>query len=465
MTMTDTTTTDPTTMSGSALRLAAEGTDEAAEAAADEIARRADKRAAKRCPVPDAVPAAHTVPAAAPKAPAPAKPAAPKRKAAPKAAKPAPRAVSPIPTGTAGQALDVAVPAAVLRAGLAIAKRAIAKGGCLPGLAGVRIQTTADGLLLAATDLNVTVSHLIPATVAVPGMVLVSPKLLEGAAKGKGDVTLRLIDHRLVVENNGATTELRTLPVDEFPVLSSGAEGTVVPLDLSALAEVMAAASKDLARPILCGVLFTGSEMVATDSYRLHLVRGDVEYPAVPNGSREPQPPLVSAKALAQVIAAKPTGPVTMAVGETDVTVTAGNTTWIIRLTEGEFPKYSQLIPEKATYTATVDRAAFIDLIAGVSSVAGADTPVRLSFAGGKLSASVTVADVGESVASIPVTMAGGWPTFPAVGFNPAYLLATAKVGQGDTLNIGLIDAKKPAVITDERGMAHLRLLMPVRLS
>ena len=69
---------------------------------------------------------------------------------------------------------------------------------------------------------------------------------------------------------------MRLLPADEFPRLGEPA-GSAVTVDAGpfaeALRQVIPAASRDDARPILTGVLLTatadGVRLVATDSYRL----------------------------------------------------------------------------------------------------------------------------------------------------------------------------------------------------
>lgn len=356
--------------------------------------------------------------------------------------------------------MDCTVDTRELKAALAIANRAVGKRGYLPALSGVRLSATDGQLSLVATNLDCTVTQTIAAEVRDPGLALVPAKLLaEQVKSGKGPVALTLDGDKVSVVN-GITTQLRALPLEEFlrvPELSAGMHSFAHPLDLADIAEVIAAASKDGARPILAAVLFAGNEVVATDSYRLHVVRGSVNYPKV----------LVPVSTLAQVLAAKPKGSVTMqvvteGVHET-VLITAGSTTWSSRVVEGEFPNFHQLIPSGYANQATMDRLGFISLVAHIGPMAKDATPVRLSFDGSTVTVSAVTHDVGESKGSMACTYEGEPMT---VAFNPAFLLDTAKVGRGDNLTIGLVDALKPAIISDDRGTAaSTRLLMPVRVS
>lgn len=356
--------------------------------------------------------------------------------------------------------MDVTIDHRALKAALTIGNRAAAKRGALPALSGVRLETEEDGLFLAASDLDVTVLQHIPGVVRSPGIAVVPAKLLlDTVRKGKGDIALVNNDGDANISVvNGTTTQLRTLPSEEFlrlPGLPPTTE--VFPLDLDTLSEVIVAASKDDARPILAGVLFSGDTTVATDSYRLHLVRADVSYPTA----------LVPSRGLAQVLAAKPKGPVGIQFGTADVRITAGTTSWVIRLTEGEFPNYHQLIPTSNPYEVELDRAGFISLVAAIAPMAREASPVRLHFGAAKLTVTAVTHDVGEATGSMDSHSRYHLPEDGlTVAFNPGFLLDAAKAGQGDKLVISFIDALKPALISDERGAAvSTRLLMPVRVS
>jgi len=359
--------------------------------------------------------------------------------------------------------MDIDVKISDLKTALTIANKAIGKSNCLPALSGVRLTAIGESLGLVASNLDVTVLQTIGATVRTPGQVLVPAKLLAGTVKkgGKGNIGLVASTDGIEVVN-GARTNLRTLPLDEFLRFSGPAEDIEsFPLDLDAVAEVMTAACKDEARPILTGVLFGGgehgTELVATDSYRLHLRRGHIVYPKA----------LVPARALAQVVAAKPKGNVTIQFGQDSVYITAGSTTWIIRLIEGEFPNYRQLIPANNTYEVEVDRVGFISLITAVAPMARQAVPVRLHFGAEKLTVTAITHDVGEAAGSMESFSHCHMPDDGlTVAFNPEFLLDTAKVGTGDRLTISFMDALKPSLISDERGAAvSTRLLMPVRVS
>ena len=90
-------------------------------------------------------------------------------------------------------------------------------------------------------------------------------------------MTFEVEGDEALIDRGRFRTSLRLQPADEFPRLGAsrrarGDASTSAPF-AEALRQVVPAASKDDARPILTGVLLTatpnGLRLVATDSYRL----------------------------------------------------------------------------------------------------------------------------------------------------------------------------------------------------
>ena len=168
-------------------------------------------------------------------------------------------------------------------------------------LSAVKIETGADCVTFTTTDLDTFASFTVPATVHESGVALVSFKSLFAdmpKGKGSGDITLKTSDDGLAIIN-GHTSTFPTVAAEDFPRSPYGAATgafAAYPLDIAALAMVAAATAKETSRPILASVFLSGSDMVATDSYRLHLVSDlPVNFPSM----------LIPAYVVAQVVKAK----------------------------------------------------------------------------------------------------------------------------------------------------------------
>ena len=348
--------------------------------------------------------------------------------------------------------MDATVSIAEFKKVLTSAKRAVAaRGSSLPSLRGVHLTAGNGTLTVTASNLDVTVTQVMPATVRVPGVALVPATDFAKLVKGKGDIALTLDGANLHVVN-GFTNMLRVLPTEEWLKVPQ-VSGKGIKIDLTACSEVAAGASADDARPILCGVLFRGTDIVATDSYRLHLHRVEgADYPAV----------LIPAKAIVEAARAGDTG--TLYVDGDHARIVVGSTTVVARLIDGEFPNYAQLLPSGYPTEAVVDRAAFLKLVDGMKPMCRDATPLRFTVEGDHLVASAVTHDVGQSTGSIPVKVSGDFPT--VVAFNPDFLSQAAGTLRGDRLVIRLLDGLKPALFSElRRGGNAIRLLMPVRVS
>jgi len=144
---------------------------------------------------------------------------------------------------------------------LATAGRAAAtRGGALPALSGVRMEVTGDTLRLAGSDLDLTMQVetkvngisdgvcVVPARLAADIVRAVEPAAVLVAAEGS----------EAVISAGRSQFTVRLLPAEEFLRLPEPAAEAVT-LEAAgfsaALTQVVRAASRDDARPILTGVL------------------------------------------------------------------------------------------------------------------------------------------------------------------------------------------------------------------
>jgi DNA polymerase III subunit beta len=270
------------------------------------------------------------------------------------------------------------------------------------------------------------------------------------------------------ISGGRASFVLRTLPAGDFPRLPS-VEGTGVRVEAPALAEalrqVVPAASRDDARPILTGVLFTASEsglrLVATDSYRLAVrdLAGAQQF------LEAGQKVLVAARGLAEVARVLGEGDVSVVLGEREVVFRVGGSEVTTRLIEGEFPNYQQLIPSGYPNRLTVGRDTLRNAVERVRLVGqGRDTaPVRLTMTSEGLELSAVSQDVGEAHETVEAKFEGGGDL--TVAFNSQFLIEGIDATPASEVVLETIDPLKPAVLKGTDSADFLYLLMPVRIA
>ncbi|MDQ6614965.1 MAG: DNA polymerase III subunit beta [Actinomycetota bacterium] len=402
----------------------------------------------------------------------------------------------------------------VLLEALTTAGRAIAsRGGALPVLSGVRLETTGDQLRVVGTDLDLTIQISTGVAVATAGVVVAPGRLVTDIVRAldPGAVTVESDDDddELRISSGRSQFTLRTHPAGDFPRLPPIA-GDAVKLPVTGLTEalrqVVRAASSEDSRPILTGVLMAaeqgGLRLVATDSYRLAVrdlpgvgvLQGDqhvlvpsralAELQRLLNSAAKASPDPGSSEAAGgqgvtalpadapaadapAAVAAAPTGEdgpaAVLRLGEHDATFELGNVKLTTRLIEGDFPNYRQLIPSNYPNSLIVGRDALLDAVRRVKlMVRDPTTPVRIAMRSDGIELTVITQDWGQATEEVDAKYEGAEMV---VAFNPNYLIDGVEAITSDEVQLETLDALKPATLKPTEGTDYLYLLMPVRVS
>ena len=228
-------------------------------------------------------------------------------------------------------------------------------------LSGVMISATEGSKPeLLATDMEIGLRVPLDAEVARPGSAVLPARLLLDVARSlpSQDLTMELRGAEQDVEIIcGPTTfHLRTLRAEDFPTLPSPAADTRVELPAAAFVQtvtrVARSASRDETRPVLTGILMSASgqelRMVATDSYRLSVKETALESPL--QGSLEANIPARALQELVRIAQQAPSDSIAVSVGQNQAIFELGDVVLSSRLIDGQFPNYSQLLPESVDH-------------------------------------------------------------------------------------------------------------------
>lgn len=327
----------------------------------------------------------------------------------------------------------------------------------LPVLACIRIDVAGGVATLRATDLELTTRvGSIPAE--GEGSTLLRLADLQSALKNaKGDVRIEAspqdADHKdefvIVTTSNGAAV-FTTAPIEEYPRQPEpGTSCGSLTAATAQLAALVAASSKDDARPILTGIEpdVKNQRLVATDSYRLAFM------PAEVHGN----PGLMPNRFVAHVakLAASPTVTVRFdeVNGRLDAIATVGDIEIRSDTIDGDFPPYERLFPQQ--YATKVSLPA--ELVPALRSLPGGyGAPTLINVRDEVLTVTYTMQDVGTR--TLLERPAHGYSD-GTVAYNPEYL-ADGMVMCGGSVDLLFNDHLKPAVMS---GNGILYLIMPVR--
>jgi len=342
----------------------------------------------------------------------------------------------------------------------------------LPVLANILVEATKDGLCLSATDLDISVSTTIPASVDQEGATTLPARKLVEIVKELPNAAIRVTssgEQRVQIECGRSKFKLLGLARDEFPAFPTVKfEGgwKVAARELQKLiGHVAFAASTEESRPILNGVLWElrpdRMRMVATNGHRL--ARMDV--PASGQGGSQADL-IIPPKALEQIRRLFG-GDEEIEIGKSDNHLGFRSTTTQIytRLIEGPYPNYEQVIPRENDKSLTADKAALAAALRRMSIVASDQTHrIRMAFTNGACKLSVQTPDLGEAQEELAVAYEGDTLE---IGFNAAYLLEILKFMPTDEVRM-TFKAPERAATCEPVGWddpaSYLTLVMPLRL-
>lgn len=354
---------------------------------------------------------------------------------------------------------------------LLVVTKGMATNSTLPILSGVYIKA-ADGMLeFQATNLTISIRHKIAANVEDEGETVVSGKILSNIVKTLPDaaVTFEGLDRIVAITCDKSHFRLNTLDPRDFPEFPQVSLERSIELPSALLSEmvdkVYKVTSKDTSRPILGGVLLSVEEnvirLVATDSYRLAVCDSNVET----SSTDEAFVTIVPGGTFHDVLAL-PSMTETIMVGTTasQVVFTFGNTTYISRKIEGNFPNYRQLLPATCNTAVTIDTAEFASALKRVSVIALSNPSVRFDIdADGKLMRlSASSPDQGESTELLPVEVEGDSMSI-ALNYHYVFDCVNAVSGR-DELTLELQSTMQPGIFKSYGKINYLYLLMPVRM-
>jgi DNA polymerase-3 subunit beta len=350
------------------------------------------------------------------------------------------------------------------------AQRAVAsRTGALPVLSGLRCTVTGNTVELIGSDLELTIKVEVAAAGEGDGKAVLPARLFSDIVRSVAgsEVQVDVDAEEARITSGRSSFSLRTLPVDDFPRVSALSEAGVrvdAAAFADALRQVVPAASRDDARPILTGVLLTststGLRLVATDSYRL-AVR---DLPGV-SVLAEGQKVLVPAKSLGEVQRLLGTGDVEVVLAEREVAFRVAGTEITTRLIEGEFPNYEQLIPSGYPNRLTINGEALAEAIKRVRIVGqgGRDSsPIRCAMTNDGIEVSAVAQEVGEAREFVDAKFEG---TELTAAFNSEFLLDGCHAMNAEELVLETVDPLKPATLKATDNNDFLYLLMPVRVS
>ena len=352
---------------------------------------------------------------------------------------------------------------------LSVVSKAIPSRTDIPVLEGIKILAEGDTVTLTASDLEIFIERKMKGEIELEGECVVIGKFFTEFVRklnGLDSISLELNGDKLEIGYGDNKGEIQCLNVDTFPEMRQVDDDIYFKIKERELKDVLdktifCVAIED-SRPILKGVLMELKEQsltaVAVDGYRLAVGKTTLIE------SKGDASIIVPGKTLNEVskIFSDTDDEVKVNVQKNNIMFDIGHTKIIARLIEGEYIKYTQIIPNNCDTSVVIKRDAFEHGLdrAGLIARNQKNNYLKLSLGSDEI---VIKSDsqIGK-IREVVKCNVGGKEM--EIAFNAKYLFDALNRIKDEVICIDLISSNAPALIRPLEGEAYKYVVLPVRL-
>jgi DNA polymerase-3 subunit beta len=360
--------------------------------------------------------------------------------------------------------MKVQVPKKAMADALQHVERVVPTRSSNPGLNLVRVDLLGDALRFSGTNLDLDIEATVAADVRGEGTLALPAQVFGQVVRAlPGDVVdMEVEETEMSLASDGFATRLQLVdpgsaPTVEFP---ERYPGRLPARDLAkALGSVRYAAAVAEYQAIFRGVKLelgdAGTRAVATDGFRLAYY--DLDAATGLEGE-----PIVPARSVDEIVKLLDDGDVELDVGESQLSIRAGDVRLNAKLMEGAFPDYRRVVPSAFPVTITLGAGQLREAVGRVAVMADktANNRVDIFVKEGRLQITAEGA-YGRSQEAIDVQQEGGDAEI-ALAYNAKYLTDALAPLHGD-LRASFSGPTSPSVLVDPDDAAYLAMVVPLR--
>jgi len=340
----------------------------------------------------------------------------------------------------------------------------------------ILMKADEEGIVISATDLETGFEGSYPAKVKDPGTAAINARKFYEIVKDFPDDDIfvnEVENHWIEIGNRKVEFNIVGLSADDFPEIPRIEDVEFFEIDGGLLAgmiekTIVVSGASDDNRAHISGVYTErfeeqGSKIfrfVSTDGSRLSKVDYVFDRQGVfPLGDGV----LIPKKGLAEVAKfLDDETSVQVGIKANNFIVKKEKETLIIRLLEGEFPEYRDVIADGEGHEIVVDRQLFLMMLKRMSILSSEEyRGVIFRFDSDKLTIHSSNPDIGESKEDMQIAYSGA-PI--EVMYNPRFFIDTLGVIHEEKVLINMINEERPCKITGQNDTAYLSVIMPMRI-
>ncbi|SHI11181.1 DNA polymerase III, beta subunit [Clostridium collagenovorans DSM 3089] len=348
-------------------------------------------------------------------------------------------------------------------------QKAITGKSAMPVLQGICITATKSEITLVGSDLDLTIEARISADIFEEGRIVIDARLFGEIIKKMPNASIEIEtidDKSIYIKCLKSTATLVYMDPENYPSIPHINEDVVLTVQQDIIKHMIRgtifAAAQDETRPILTGILFEVEEgklnLVALDGYRVAIRRQLID-------CNHNISAVIPSKTLSEVskILEDSDKAVNITFTDNHILFNLGNTKVISRLLEGEFMKYSSIIPSEYNLKVIANRSDVLNAVerASLMGKEGNTNLIKLDIADDNLIISSN-SQLGKAREEVSIILQG---ESLKIAFNAKYLIDIFKIIEAEEVVMEFNSSISPCVVKnkeDENECTYL--LLPVRL-
>ncbi|CAN5139418.1 DNA polymerase III subunit beta [soil metagenome] len=351
------------------------------------------------------------------------------------------------------------------------AEKIAQKNPTLPALAGLYMKAENNILSIRATNLDLGLSMTVPVKVIEPGEFVVPAQILNSllsSLQKEKSITLELVGQSLVVKTDSTDATIKTLPVEDFPIipLIEDDEAFKMPAKdlVLGLRSVMYAAAIGSMKPELSSIYLTydGEVLVfaATDSFRLAEKR--IKVKGLPHFKYI----LIPQKNASEIVRIFDSvdDDISISIKDNQAAFLGGGVYLTSRIIDGVFPDYKQIIPKETVSTATVLKQDLANSLKTSLIFSDAFNQLNFSLSPSKKLFEIESknSNIGANTYAVPAVIEG---EEISINVNHKYFTDCFQAIPADTLHIKFTGQARPILIEGAGDKTFMYLVMPMNRS
>lgn len=340
----------------------------------------------------------------------------------------------------------------------------------------VRIFSTDNQIHLIATDLETCFEGFFPATVEQGGTIAISARKFFEIVREypSSEILIEETENRLLtIGTEKVLYRIMGMNADDFPPTPIFEEVEYFEMASGELKKmidksIMISGVGEDKKPHINGVLFerlTESapfrlRMVSTDGSRLSTCDfSQSEGMAMTSGADV----LIPKKGLHEVSKfLNTTGTVQIGLQDSYFIIQSSNETLAVRLLEGEYPRYQDVVFREKGYLIQIDKEPFLNMLKRMSILCTDNYKAAIfTFDDNLLVIKATNPDIGESKEDMQIDYSGDRIE---VAFNPKYFIDALNTIEDDNIIIDIVSEEKPCLVEGAADKSYLNVIMPMRV-